>query len=196
MVAPEFDVAAQSDKLTDIRVERIVPYPDGTPAFYFVRLRYVDNIDEVFAAERAARAVLREAVAHINGQEVAIRHSFLDAVSQPDTIRLLFDDDPFTYAKTFEDNPFVIELTFPAPRTIGGFSIIIGSANAQITMTCYLSLDAEPVTYTFEGKGSVEEPMLSFEFPEPTQVQILHLEMLDPYSPPPAQIHIWELKFR
>ncbi len=196
MVPWEFDLATQSDKLTDIRVEQIVPYPDGTPAFYFVRLRYIDNIDEVFAAEQAARAVLREAVIVIDGQEVEIRHSYLDAVSQPDTIRLLFDDDPFTYAKTFEENPFIIELTFPEIRTINGFSITIGSANARITLTARATTEAEAVTLTFEGKGSEEEPILSFDFPAPIQAQVLRLEMLDPYSPPPAQIHIWELKLR
>lgn len=196
MVPLEYEIATQSDKLTDIRIEKTVPYPDGTPAFHFVRLRYVDNIDEVFAAERAVRAVLQEAVATVDGQPVTVQHSYLDAVSQSDTIRLLFDDDPFTYAKTFEDNPFVIELTFRSPRTISGFSITIGSANAQITLNAYPTVGADVITYTFEGKGSEEEPILSFEFPEPVQVQSLHLEMLDPYSPPPAQIHIWELKFQ
>lgn len=196
MVPWEFDLATKSDKLTDIRVEQIVPYPDGTPAFYFVRLRYIDTIDEVFAAEQAARAVLREATVMIDGQEVGIRHSYLDAVSQPDNIQLLFDDDPFTYAKTFEENPFIIELTFPEPRTLNGFSITIGSANAKITLISRAAPEAEAVTLKFEGKGSEEERILSFDFPGPIQVQFLRLEMLDPYSPPPAQIHIWELKFR
>ncbi|MEW6084821.1 MAG: hypothetical protein AB1607_09520 [Chloroflexota bacterium] len=196
MVPWEFDLATKSDKLTDIRVEQIVPYPDGTPAFYFVRLRYIDNIDEVFAAEQAARSILRKSSVVIDGQEVGIRHSYLDAVSQPDNIQLLFDDDPFTYAKTFEENPFIIELNFPEPRTMNGFSITIGSANARITLTARATPDAEAITFNFEGKGSEEEPILSFDFPAPIQVQFLHLEMLDPYSPPPAQIHIWELKFR
>jgi hypothetical protein len=193
MTPTELDVANQSEKLTDIRVEKTVPYPDGTPAFHFVHLQYVDNIDEIFAAERAARAVLQEGVVTIDGQEVAIRHSYLDALDQPKAIQLLFDENPLTYSKTFEDNPFIIELTFPTTREISGFSIIIGSANIQITWKGYSILDGESVTYTFEGKGSMDEPMLSFDFPEPTQVQFLHLEVLDPHAPPPAQIHIWEL---
>jgi len=195
MVPYEYEMALASPKLTDIRVETIVPNPDGTPAFYFVRLRYVDNIDEIFAAERAERAVLREAVINVEGQPVSIRFSYLDAVDQAQSIQEVFDDDIHTLAKTLEDNPFVIEFTFPAVRTISGFSIISGSANMQITVKCYPTLDAEPVTFMFEGKGSEDEPMLSFDFPEPTDVQFLHMEMLDPYSPPPAQIHIWELYF-
>jgi hypothetical protein len=55
---------------------------------------------------------------------------------------------------------------------------------------------AEPVTYTFEGKGSENEPELSFDLPQPVNAQVLHIEVLDPFSPPPAQIHIWELTLR
>ena len=35
-------------------------YPDGQPGFYFVRMRYADNVDTIFAAERQARQVLQE----------------------------------------------------------------------------------------------------------------------------------------
>lgn len=196
MVANEFAIAQASDKLTDIRLEKTVTYPDGSPAFYFVRLRYVDNIDEIFAAERAVRAVLREATTTIDGQEVTVRHSYLDAAIQADAIQYVFDNDSYTLAKTFEDNPFIIELVFPSPRVISGFSISIHSATAQITLKSYPSLDAEPITYTFEGKGSEEEPVLSFELPQPVQAQWVHLEMYDPHAPPPSQVHIWELKFQ
>src|SRR5688572_4461743 len=54
----EYDLLKASEKLTDVQVEKIVPYPDGNPGFYFIHMRYVDNIDEIFAAERAARQVL------------------------------------------------------------------------------------------------------------------------------------------
>ena len=196
MIPHEYSAAKESSKFTDVRVEKMIPNPDGTPAFYFVRLRYVDNIDEVFAAERAIRQVLQEAPVTIDGQEVIVRYSYLDAAVQSEGIQYVFDNDPFTVIKTFEDNPFVIELTFPSSRELNGFSIMIGSANAQITLKCYPSQDAQPITYMFEGKGSVEEPILSFELPEPVQVKFLYLEMYDPYSPPPSQIHIWELKLR
>lgn len=196
MVPHEYAAAQASDKLTDIRVEKIVHYPDGTPFFYFVRLRYVNNIDEIFAAERAVRQILQEAVITIDGQNVLVRHSYLDAALQAVNIKDVFDGDPFTLAKTFEDNPFIIELTFPSPRVISGFSISIHAASAQITLKCYQTPESQPITYMFEGKGSEEEPVLSFELPEPAQVQFLHLEMLDPHSPPPAQIHIWDVKFQ
>jgi 4-amino-4-deoxy-L-arabinose transferase-like glycosyltransferase len=196
MTPQEYDLVKESDKLTNIHVERIIPYPDGNPGFYFVRLRYADNIDEIFAAEKAERQVLQEAVIKIDGQDVKLRYTFLDSSSQAESMALVFDDDPYTLAKTFENNPFFIEMTFPTPRTLNGFSINIGSAQAQITLKCYATPDAEPIVYTFEGQGTKEQPELSFDLPTPTEAQILQIEMLDPLASNPAKVHIWEIKLR
>lgn len=109
---------------------------------------------------------------------------------------LVFDDDPYSLAKTFEANPFVMELTFPTTRTLRGFSIIIGSANAEINLRCYATPDAQPVIYSFQGQGSIDAPELSFDLPQPMDVQILRLEVSDVSRPDEAMIHIWELKLR
>ncbi len=87
-------------------------------------------------------------------------------------------------------------MEFPKVRILNGFSIIIGTAQVQITVKCYSAPGAEPVTYTFEGQGTKNQPELSFDFSEPTQVQILRLEVLDPHAPDQAKVHIWELKLR
>ena len=183
-------------KIENVQVEQIVPYPDGNPGFYFVRLIYADNIDEIFAAERAVRQVLQEAVIPIDGQDVRVRFSYLDSSIQAESIALLFDDDPYTLAKTYENNPFFVELTFPEKRTLSGFSIHIGGANARITVKCFPAPDAEPIVFTFEGQGTSEQPELAFELPQPTETQIFQVEMLDPFAGDPAKIHIWELKLR
>jgi hypothetical protein len=196
MTPYDYDFVLDNEKLTDVTVERIVPSPDGTPGFYFVHLRYVDNIDEIFAAEKAAREALRESAVTINGQAIKLRFSYLDSDFQAESIALVFDNDPFTVTKTFEANPFVIEMTFPSPRIINGFSIIIGEANVQVTLKCQAETGAEPVTYTFEGQGTRNEPELSFDLPAPTQAQVLQVEVLDLRSQGPAKVHIWELKLR
>lgn len=192
----EYDEVMQTNKLTDVNVERIIPYPDGKPGFYFVRLSYAENIDEIFAAEKAERQILQESIAKIDGQDVKLRYSFLDSSSQAESMALVFDNDPYTLAKTFENNPFFIEMTFPAPRELNGFSINIGSARAQITLKCFPTQDAEPIVYTFEGQGTKEQPELSFELPTPTEAQVLQIEMLDPLASNPAKVHIWEIKLR
>ena len=196
MTPQEYDIVRASPKLTDIDVEKIVPYPDGKPGFYFIHLRYVNNIDEIFAAEKAARQALRESTLTIDGQKVKVRYSYLDGDFQDKSMALVFDNDPFTVAKTFETNPFIIEMTLPKPRMLHGFSIIIGSAKVQITLKCYSKAATQPIVHTFEGQGTRNQPELSFDLPTPTQVQVLHMEVLDPLSSDQARVHIWELKLR
>jgi 4-amino-4-deoxy-L-arabinose transferase-like glycosyltransferase len=196
MTPQEYATVKSSDKLTGIRVEEIIPYPDGKPGFYFIHLRYVDNIDEIFAAERATRSALRETVVKIDGQDVKVRYSYLDSDFQAESMALVFDNDPYTVAKTLESNPFVIEMSFPAARTLNGFSIIIGSAKVQITLKCYPTPGGQAVIYTFEGQGTRNQPELSFDLPKPAQIQVLQVEVLDPLSPEQAKVHIWELHLR
>jgi 4-amino-4-deoxy-L-arabinose transferase-like glycosyltransferase len=197
VMAPEdYNAARESDKITHIRIEKVFPYPDGSPGFYFIRLKYVDNIDEIFAAEKAARQVLQQANVMIDGQMVKLRYSYLDSDFQAESIALVFDDDPFTLAKTFESNPFILEMTFPKTRTISGFSIIIGSAKVQITLKGYREPGAQPIIHTFEGQGTRKQPKLSFDLPAPEQIRILQVEVRDPRSPEQAKIHIWELTLR
>ena len=107
---------------------------------------------------------------------------------------LIFDGDPYTLAKTFESNPFVLELTFPTPRTLRGFSIVIGSATVEISMRFLSTPNVEPIVYTFQGQGSINAPELSFEFPNPTVAEVLHVEVRDLAASSDAMIHIWELK--
>jgi len=196
MTPEEFEVAGKSNKLTDIHVEQVIPFPDGSPGFYFVRLRYVNNIDQIFAQEKAAHEILRESTVIIDGQQVKVRFSYLDTSDQEKAIALVFDNDPYSLAKTFEDNPFIIEMNFPSPRIIHGFSIVVGSVHARITLKCYPAQDMPPVIYSFTGLGTIQVPRLSFDFPKPIETELLRIEMSDQLSAPTAQIHIWEIQLR
>jgi hypothetical protein len=43
----------------------------------------------------------------------------------------------------------------------------------------------------------MEQPVLSFDLPEPIEVEALEIEMFDPHAPPPpTNIHIWEIILR
>ncbi|KXK15119.1 MAG: hypothetical protein UZ14_CFX002000830 [Chloroflexi bacterium OLB14] len=196
MTKEEYNFAIQSEKLADFQIEKTIPCPDGTNCFYFVRLRYSDAAQEIFAQEKALREKMQESIVKIDNEDVKIRHTYIEADDQHLGIQLLFDNDPYTFAKTYEANPFVIELTFPTPRTINGFSIIIGSTSTRITLTGYTAPNADPITYEFSGEGSIEVPQLNFELPEPMTVTILHIEQLDLYAVEPTKNHIWEITFR
>lgn len=192
----EYKLVFDNPKFSDLEVEKIVPYPDGTPGFYFVRLQYSDEVDDILAAEAVARRVLEETILDIAGDKVQVRHSRLDSDNQEMSIAYLFDGDSLTFAKTAEANPFVVELIYPSAHTVNGFSIVIGSASVSITLTGYTQDGSDPVVYTFKGQGTINDPELSFELPVPLTAQIMHIELLDVYRKEPTFVHMWEIKFR
>ena len=193
MTPEEYHQVVGSPKFTNVRVEKTFPYPDGKPGFYFVRLRYSANIDDILAAEESARRVLQESRLTIAGEEVKLRYSKLDDDRPIDN---LFDGDPLSYANTAEANPFVVELTYPSPHTINGFSIVTGSAKVSITLTGYAREGSEPVAYNFKGQGSISNPKLTFELPAPLTARILRIELLEINNKEPAFVYIWEINFR
>lgn len=196
MIPSEYEFARQNDRFSDINVEKTIPYPDGTPGFYFVRLRYSQKAEEIFAAEKSARNVLQETNVKIDGQSVKVRFSYLESSTQAESMALVFDGNPYTLAKTYESNPFLVDLIFPSSRNINGFSIIIGATNARITLKGYAEAESQPVIYTFEGTGTVESPELSFDLPDSLNVERLDFEVLLPGVLPPTNVHIWEITFR
>lgn len=186
----------ENPKFSNLTVEKVVPYPDGTPGFYFIRLQYSEDIEALLAADAATRRVLQESYLTLAGDQVKLRYSKLDGEIQDIFIANLFDGDPLTFAKTAEANPFVVEITYPSPHVINGFSIITGSANVSILLTGYADERADPVTYTFRGQGSIRNPELIFDLPAPLTSQTLHIEVLDINNKEPTFVHIWEITFR
>jgi hypothetical protein len=49
MTPAEYAEAAGSLKFKNVTVDGLIPYPDGTPGFFLVRMEYADNADGVFA---------------------------------------------------------------------------------------------------------------------------------------------------
>jgi hypothetical protein len=140
MTPEEYQMAQESGKFTNIRLEKTLPYPDGRPGFYFVRLQYVEDIDQILAAEREQRRELLTDIVQIEGEPVKIRYPMLD-IGEP---QQMFDGDTETVGRTLEANPAVIELTFPEPRKIDQISLIIGSTQAEISAALE---GAEPVEF-------------------------------------------------
>src|SRR5262249_45526843 len=126
MTPGEYQAAVKNPKFKSVQVERILPYPDGTPGFYFARLSYSDEAAALFAADEAARQKPVEETIQLDGQTVTVIHSRFDAGSLPD----IFDGDRFTLARGEEANPLVIELQFPAPLTLGGLGLDLGSMDS------------------------------------------------------------------
>jgi hypothetical protein len=194
VIPAEWEEINRSGKFMDIQVDKILNYPNGKPGFYFVRLRYVDNIQAILTAEKETRRQLQEGQVMIDGEPVKVRYSLLDGGS----IEVLFDGNTShsNVARTMEANPFVVELIFSKPRTLNGLTITIGGMEAKITARLYASPDAQPVEYSTTFNSTVKNTTTSIDFTQSTQVQVLHVEVLDIHAGEPAHIHVTELQLR
>ncbi|MEJ2726021.1 MAG: glycosyltransferase family 39 protein, partial [Deltaproteobacteria bacterium] len=141
MTPEEYNTIISCGKFTNVRVAKSIPYPNGKTGFYFVRMQYIPNIDEIMAVEKEIRSQLQEDELDLDNQRVKVRYSLLDMGE----VGNLFDGDPDTLGRTFEANPFVVELTFPEPRLISGLSMVIGSTQDRVTVKLYTSPEDPPV---------------------------------------------------
>ena len=191
MIPEEYERAMSSGKFENIQVERTIPYPDGRPGFYFVRLNYVDNVDEIMSAEREARKKLQEEEIVLDGELVKILYPLLDMGRIDD----LWDGSENSVARTFEANPFRIEMVFPIARSLKGVDIVIGDTDVKIIAQVYSEEGSQPVEYVAVLSGSVQKPRVTFNFGKTFSAKELHLEVWDLHQNEPGHVHIWEIVF-
>jgi hypothetical protein len=189
MTPAEYQLAQESGKFMDIQVGETLPYPNGVPGFYFVRMSYVDQIEQIMEQERQERMVLRSKEIMIAGEPVLVKYSLLDMGE----VELIFDGDPHTLGRTMEANPAIIELEYPTPRTFHGVSVIIGSTEVEISAALFPGYTSTPVEFVKTFQGSVEQPEADFEFTTPTRAQKLRLEIRDLRQSEPGNVHLWEI---
>lgn len=193
MTPSELTRARASPKFTDISVDRTLHYPDGTTGFYFVELRYADNVQDIFAAERKARQRPVEGQVVVQREIWQARYSMLGAGRLDD----LFDGDTFTLIRFLEANPGVLEFTFPSPRPLTSLAATFGTLNMTLTVSLYADEQAKPVVYTETYRGLPPDPTVTIRFdPAPLSVSKVRIEILDLNAGDSAQIHVRELVFK
>lgn len=191
--AEEYEQAVSSGKFTIDHTGYIIPYPNGEPGFYFVHLRYVDTIDQIFAEERAARRRLVESTVTLKGEAVVLRHSPLD-MGNPDNI---FDGDSSTMMRGREANPFVMEFHFPTPRTLTTLGLQVRTGNFKLEVVATPREAGEPYTYTKTYQGLLLDPRVDYTLPDgPIEVEVLRIAVTNLRGKEVDHIHIWEVEFR
>jgi len=189
MTPEELELARNSSKLRRVSVERILPFPNGEPGFYFVRALYADGITDIFAAEKAARRRLLEGVVNLGGQPVLVQYSYLDMGD----IQQVFDGDAQTLVRTLEANPLKLQLSFDAPRAVNGMQVRIGGTR---TLVRYTLLDAGGETRYSGDLLAVEDPnprTLALDLPPLSEISTVLLEIKNADEVEPAHVHLWEV---
>ncbi len=192
MIPEEYEKVLKSGKFTDIRIERILPYPNGQPGFYFVRLRYVDRIDEILEAERRARQVLREAQVMIDGQTVQVRYSYLDAGA----IEMIFDGSPNTLVRTMEANPLQVQIIFKQARTIRGIAARIGGEPTRLVVELRDTAGRTLLKTRQEAPAHPTPRWLELQFDETPGVMQVWLDVFNLNEPAPTHVHLWEVSIQ
>jgi hypothetical protein len=190
MLADEYQRAKASQKFVMQPPERIIPYPNGQPGFYFVRMRYADNVDTIFAAERQARQVLQEDTATLDGQQILVRHSLLDAGQVAD----VFDGDDHTLMRGMEANPLIVELVFPSPRTAGQLGLTVASMDFSLKVIATPANGSAPRDTTMEYRNQPADPHVDLALPGGTQpISKLRIEITNLNEGDVANIHVREI---
>lgn len=187
----EYDQVVQEPKFTDLRVLKTIPYPDGRPGFYFIKLRYADNADALFAAELENRRALLPADLILDGQPVKVQYSGLDMGK----IESAFDGSLDTVIRTYAANPLRILLDFGQPRSLREVTVYAGGTPSRLTVTLYPADGSAEQVYTAEGEESpVVRPLtVTFTALNTARVQI---DLLNVRDIEPAHVHLWEVEFK
>jgi hypothetical protein len=194
MTSQEYDVARTSPKLADVQTDLTVPYPDGTPGFYFTRLRYSEQAAALFEAEAAERRRPVEETVEVDGQRVTVSHSRFD-IGQLSNV---FDGDTFTLARGQEANPVVLDLRFGSARPVTGLSLTTGSmADYTVFARLYGADGALAHEYAQDFRGQPPDPTVTLAFPgAPAAVARLVLEIRDNLAEGAANLHIREVSLQ
>jgi hypothetical protein len=192
--ADEYKKAVDSGKFKFINVEKIIPYPNGEPGFFGVRMQYADNIDEILAAEKEARNQPMEEDIELDGKPVHVTYSRIDGGE----LKNIFDKDANTLMRGLEANPFTVQLDFAEPREINSVDLTTATMNDfTVTIKAYGESDDSPVVYENNYKDLPSDPTITITLDDgPQPVSKLIIEILHHTLEDPTNIHIRELQLR
>ena len=191
MIPDEYEKVVKSGKFSLIDVEKTIPYPDGKPGFYFVRLRYTEEAKVIFEQEAEARKALQvDGVLLPNNDIITVKYSPLDMGE----IRNVFDGNEGTLARTLEANPFALEINFPAPVEISNLRVLVGGTETRVTLHLYAPGEDQPVTFTEQMGDTVDVKAIQFAF-DAMAVEKMKLEILSVRDTEPSHVHLWEVEW-
>lgn len=191
MVPDEF-ARIPPTRFAEVRVEKTLLYPDGQPGFYFVRLKYVDEIQQVIAREEAQRRQPVSETLVIDGQPARVTYPHLD-IGQ---IQDIFSGSPDALIRSAAINPMRLAFDFSPPRVIRGIMLRVGGMAMDITVQAQAKGQAAPFKLSRSLPEAVELRDISFDFPAPVTLERLTVEIKNTNDPPDGHVHLWQLKLR
>jgi hypothetical protein len=189
MIPEEYTWMQTTGKFQDVQVLETLSYPNGKPGFYFVSLRYVDNIEAIIEQDLAERRQSKTASLTLLGQEVQVEYSPLDV----NDIYQAFDRDEATLIRTFEANPLVISIHFSQPVELNQITALVGNTPSWLQVEIISPGEETPIIFTEEAEASDEIHPLTVTLDSNRLVQTLIVSLANINENEPTHVHLWEL---
>ena len=173
----ELDALRKDPKIFCGAPLRLVPRPDGTPGFVFLRLDYTPEAPGLFAAEEADRQRPRRSTIRVDGERWVVIHPKLDMGNVMDP----FDGNPGTVARSDRVDPAVWTVELPRPRPVAGVRLGLFARDYRITLEVVGKGGARAETVaTFHDLPETPEVTVRLPDPVPDAVRVrLSLDRLD-----------------
>lgn len=191
MIPEEFESLPRSH-FAEVKVEKTLPYPDGQPGFYFVRLRYAENIHEVIAGELAERLKPEYARVWEGNDPLEVSYSKLDMGE----IGHVFDGDAATLVRTWAINPMQLTIDFEFPREIQQVALQVGGTATGIEMQVRFEDRADILLLSQFLPETPLPRVVRFDLPPGSRVAGLVIKIKNTNDPGDGHVHLWEVSFQ
>ena len=190
LIPEEMDRAEASGKFKPAELLKTIDYPNGSPGFYFLHLKYVDNIDEIFTEEEAARTTLIETTLFDpQGRQLTVSYSQLDM----GTIENLFDGDDTSFIRTFESNPLRVEIKPLENLELNQVTIHVGGTACIIDLNIDPTDGSEPINLEKGIEESNDFRDVTFELERSVETNNISISILNEHDIEFAHVHAWEI---
>ncbi len=191
VVTPEeLDRLKATGKFTNLRILKTMPYPTGKPGFYFIKIDYVPNIDEIFTAEKASRLSFQESNINLeDGTPVRVRYSPLDM----GPIQNAFDDNEGTLIRSEQANPLKMQLFFKNTRDMQKISVRVGGTPTEVTVEVYSPGSETPLIFKSEKEETPDSRVVPVDFGKVLSVSRIDISTKSIRDGEPAHVHIWDI---
>jgi hypothetical protein len=191
MIPEEFaDIPRQY--FSEVKVEKTLAYPDGSPGFYFVRLTYADNIEEMMAAQAEAHHQLDFRDVTVGGEAARLGHSKIDLGK----IEYLFDANTNTLIRSWALNPLLLDFTFPAPRPFDQVSLRIGGTATTIRLMLWSEDGQVPIEINRQEEETVLPRNIALDLPAGKRYTRVLVTVFNTFDPDDGHVHLWEINFK
>ena len=188
MTDHEYNNMIESKKFDHIQIIDTIYYPDGQPGFYFVKLQYVDNIEEIFRAEAAERKVLQVGEIEVSGVPALVSYSYLDMGQLSD----LFDNNDASITRTFEANPMIVKVQYDYPVNLESCTAHIGGTPSEVDLSLFDKHEQLVGEYHIDAEGQASPRTVDFNITPVDDISEVILSLANAGEGEPSHVHLWE----